>query len=76
MTMLGCGIATVFAIIELLYGTRQAAYEAGVRQVESPYEAKSEHSHKTQGNESECAGSGNDEGSNKNGNPFENLDDD
>ena len=45
-------------------------------QVESPYEAKSEHSHKTQDNESECAGSGYDEGSNKNGNPFETMDDD
>ena len=34
VTMLGCGIATVFAIIEFLYGTRQAANEAGVSWVE------------------------------------------
>eukprot|EP00090_Calanus_glacialis_P039909 TRINITY_DN6950_c0_g1_i1.p1 TRINITY_DN6950_c0_g1~~TRINITY_DN6950_c0_g1_i1.p1 ORF type:complete len:973 (-),score=205.08 TRINITY_DN6950_c0_g1_i1:162-3080(-) len=145
VTMLGCGIATVFAIIEFLYGTRQAANEAGVSwveemthelkfifqchgntkklrnqssdsdsnksgnsqsshlsldesppysrkkstnsrngsiyknnigMVESPYEVKSEHSHKTQDDESEHPGSGSDEGSNKNGNPFETMDDD
>merc|ERR1719483_1938325 len=34
VTMLGCGIATVFAIIEFLYGTRQAAMEAGVSWVD------------------------------------------
>ena len=30
VTMIGCGIATVFALIEFLIGTRQAAKEAGV----------------------------------------------
>jgi len=34
VTMLGCGIATVFAIIEFLYGTRKAANDAGVSWVE------------------------------------------
>jgi len=34
VTMLGCGIATVFAIIEFLYGTKQAAMEAGTSWVE------------------------------------------
>ena len=34
VTMLGCGIATVFAIIEFLYGTKQAAMEAGTSWME------------------------------------------
>jgi len=34
VTMLGCGIATVFAIIEFLYGTNKSAKEAGVSWVE------------------------------------------
>jgi len=145
VTMIGCGIATVFAIIEFLYGTRQAAKEAGVSwveemtcelkfifqchgntkelrnrdsdsdsnksgnsqsshlsleesppyerkksnysrdgsiyknnigMVESPYEVKSEHSHKTQDDKSDKQDSASDEESNKNGNPFETLDDD
>ena len=34
VTMLGCGIGAVFAIIEFLYGTYQAAKDAGVSWVE------------------------------------------
>jgi len=30
VTMVGCGIATVFAILEFLYGTRQLAKDAGI----------------------------------------------
>ena len=45
-------------------------------QVESPYEVKSEHSHKTQDDKSDKQDSASDEESNKNGNPFETLDDD
>jgi len=34
VTMLGCGIATIFAILEFLYGTKQAAMEAGTSWME------------------------------------------
>ena len=34
VTLAGCGMATIFAVIEFLYGTRKAAMEAGVSWLE------------------------------------------
>ena len=34
MTLAGCGMAVVFAIIEFLYGTKKSSQEAGVSWVE------------------------------------------
>jgi len=67
VTILGCAIAAVFAIIEFLYGTNQAAKEAGVSWVEEmTHELK--FIFQCHGNTKELRNRGSDSSSNKSGN--------
>lgn len=67
VTMLGCAIATVFAIIEFLYGTSQAAKEAGVSWVEE-MTCELKFIFQCHGNTKELRNRGSDSDSNKSGN--------
>jgi len=67
VTMIGCGIATVFALIEFLIGTRQAAKEAGVSWIdEMTHELK--FIFQCHGNTKELRNQSSDSDSNKSGN--------